>query len=107
MQRRIEARLAHNTDTGRNRLADPGAPGGTVSDHRSQLFAKGELQAAPTIKEFLITAADGKNYRTSHYNLDAIISVGYRVKSAVATRFRTWPRNSSANTSSKALCSTM
>jgi hypothetical protein len=40
----------------------------------------------------LTTAADGKNYRTKHYNLDAILSVGYRVKSAVATNFRIWSR---------------
>jgi hypothetical protein len=61
-----------------------------VNMHLRNIFAEGELQAGSVIQEFLITAADGKKYRTNHYNLDAIISVGYRVKSAVATRFRIW-----------------
>ena len=61
-----------------------------VSMHIRNVFAEGELQADSVIKEFLTTAADGKNYSTKYYNLDAIISVGYRVKSAVATRFRIW-----------------
>jgi hypothetical protein len=61
-----------------------------VNMHLRNVFAEGELQADSVIQEFLITAADGKRYRTNHYNLDAIISVGYRVKSAVATRFRIW-----------------
>lgn len=61
-----------------------------VNMHLRNIFAEGELQADSVIQEFLITAADGKKYRTNHYNLDAIISVGYRVKSAVATRFRVW-----------------
>ena len=61
-----------------------------VNMHLRNIFAEGELQAGSVIQEFLTTAADGKNYRTNHYNLDAIISVGYRVKSAVATRFRIW-----------------
>jgi hypothetical protein len=42
------------------------------------------------VKNFFTTAADGKNYATNFYNLDAIISVGYRVKSGVATQFRSW-----------------
>jgi hypothetical protein len=61
-----------------------------VNMHLRNIFAEGELQANSVIQEFLITAADGKNYTTKFYNLDAIISVGYRVKSAVATRFRIW-----------------
>jgi len=61
-----------------------------VNMHLRNIFAEGELQAGSVIQEFLITAADGKKYRTNHYNLDAIISVGYRVKSSVATRFRIW-----------------
>jgi len=61
-----------------------------ISMHLRNVLDEGELQANSVIKEFLITAADGKNYTTKHYNLDAIISVGYRVKSAVATRFRIW-----------------
>ena len=42
------------------------------------------------VRKFRTTAADGKNYLVSHYNLDMIISLGYRVKSAIATRFRRW-----------------
>ncbi len=61
-----------------------------VSMHLRNVFSEGELQLDSVIKEFLTTAADGKNYTTKYYNLDAIISVGYRVKSAVATRFRIW-----------------
>ena len=61
-----------------------------VSMHLRNVYAEGELPADSGVKEFLITAADGKNYPTKHYNLDAIISVGYRVKSVVATRFRIW-----------------
>jgi hypothetical protein len=61
-----------------------------VCMHIRNVFAEGELQADSVIQEFLTTAADGKNYTTKYYNLDAIISIGYRVKSAVATRFRIW-----------------
>jgi hypothetical protein len=61
-----------------------------VSMHLRNVFAEGELQADSVVKEFLTTAADGKNYGTNFYNLDAIISVGYRVKSRVATQFRIW-----------------
>jgi hypothetical protein len=51
---------------------------------------EGELELDSVIKDYLITAADGKGYYTKHYNLDAIISVGYRIKSQVATHFRQW-----------------
>jgi len=64
-----------------------------VSMHLRNIYAEGELQPTATIKEFLIVRQEGKRQvsRTvDHYNLDAIISVGYRVKSAVATRFRIW-----------------
>ena len=61
-----------------------------VSMHLRNVFAESELQADSVIKEFLTTAADGKNYSTNFYNLDAIISIGYRVKSRVATQFRIW-----------------
>ena len=61
-----------------------------INMHLKNIFEEGELMPSSVIKDFLITAADGKNYRTKFYNLDAIISVGYRVKSAVATRFRQW-----------------
>jgi len=61
-----------------------------VSMHIRNLFAEGELQADSVVKEFLTTAADGKKYTTKFYNLDVIISIGYRVKSHRGTQFRIW-----------------
>lgn len=61
-----------------------------ISLHLQNIFAEGELNENAVVKDFLTTAADGKKYRTKFYNLDAIISVGYRVKSHIATRFRQW-----------------
>jgi hypothetical protein len=58
--------------------------------HIRNVFAEGELQAGSVVKEFLTTAADGKTYTTKFYNLDVIISVGYRVKSHRGTQFRIW-----------------
>lgn len=62
----------------------------TVSEHPKNIFASGELDEDSVIRKFRITAADGKAYATNHYNLDAIISVGYRVNSVRATQFRQW-----------------
>jgi hypothetical protein len=61
-----------------------------IGQHLKSIFAEGELLQNSVVKDSFTTAADGKNYATRFYNLDAIISVGYRVKSAVATRFRIW-----------------
>jgi hypothetical protein len=64
-----------------------------VSMHLRNIYAEGELQPEATIQEFLIVRPEGSRQvsrSVEHYNLDAIISVGYRVKSAVATRFRIW-----------------
>ena len=61
-----------------------------VSEHIKNIFAEGELDEESVVRKFRTTAADGKNYLVSHYNLDMIISLGYRVKSAIATRFRRW-----------------
>ena len=61
-----------------------------ITLHIGNIFKEGELEANSVRKESLLTAADGKNYRTKFYNLDVIISVGYRVKSKVGTRFRQW-----------------
>ena len=61
-----------------------------VGQHLKNIFEERELSEISVVKNFFTTAADGKEYRTNYYNLDAIISVGYRVKSAVATRFRIW-----------------
>lgn len=61
-----------------------------VSLHTSNIFKEKELDANSVVKESLTTAADGKKYRTNYYNLDVIISVGYRVKSLRGTQFRQW-----------------
>lgn len=61
-----------------------------ISLHMKNCFAEEELDKESVVKDFLTTAADGKNYKTQHYNLDAIIAVGYRVNSKKATRFRQW-----------------
>lgn len=61
-----------------------------VSLHINNIFREGELMPNSVVKESLTTAGDGKNYRTKYYNLDVIISVGYRVKSPIGTRFRQW-----------------
>jgi len=62
----------------------------TINEHLRNIFQEQELPQDSVIRKFRTTAADGKNYSTNHYNLDAIISVGYRVKSHVATQFRIW-----------------
>ena len=59
-----------------------------ISQHVKNIFAEGELQANSVVKNYLTTAADGKSYDTEHYNLDMIISLGYRITSGVATTFR-------------------
>lgn len=61
-----------------------------ISEHISHIFAEGELDENSVIRKFRTTASDGKNYNTKHYNLDVIISVGYRVKSLRGTQFRIW-----------------
>ena len=61
-----------------------------VSMHIRNVFAERELQSESVVKEFLTTAADGKNYSVRFYNLDVIISVGYRVKSLRGVQFRIW-----------------
>ena len=61
-----------------------------ISKHLSNIFEEGELQEKSVISILETTAADGKNYATNFYNLDAIISVGYRVNSIQATHFRIW-----------------
>jgi len=61
-----------------------------IGQHIKNIFKEGELQQNSVVKDFFTTAADGKNYITNYYNLDMIISVGYRVKSSIATAFRQW-----------------
>lgn len=62
----------------------------TISEHIGNIFKEGELVEEAVVRNFRITAADGKNYDTGHYNLDVVISVGYRVKSPQGTQFRIW-----------------
>ena len=61
-----------------------------ISEHIKNIFAEGELDEASVVRKFRTTAVDGKSYLVAHYNLDMIISLGYRVKSLIATRFRRW-----------------
>jgi prophage maintenance system killer protein len=62
----------------------------TINDHIKNVFKEGELEENSVIRKYRITASDGKMYLTSFYNLDVIISVGYRVKSLQGTKFRIW-----------------
>tara|TARA_R110002050_G_scaffold84491_1_gene180363 strand:- start:9378 stop:10385 length:1008 start_codon:yes stop_codon:yes gene_type:complete len=61
-----------------------------ISLHIRNIFKEGELVENSVVKDYLTTAADGKDYSTNYYNLDVIISVGYRVKSHRGTQFRIW-----------------
>lgn len=61
-----------------------------VSEHIKHIFEEGELEENAVVRKFRTTAADGKNYNTTYYNLDMIISLGYRIKSTIATNFRRW-----------------
>ena len=62
----------------------------TVSEHISNVFKEGELEESRVVRKFRTTADDGKDYEVSYYNLDVIISVGYRIKSQRGTQFRIW-----------------
>jgi len=62
----------------------------TISEHIKNVFEEGELEENSVVRKFRTTAIDGKNYDTNYYNLDVIISVGYRVKSPQGTQFRIW-----------------
>lgn len=61
-----------------------------VSEHIKHIFEEGELDKDSVVRKFRTTASDGKKYNVTYYNLDMIISLGYRIKSSVATRFRQW-----------------
>ena len=65
----------------------------TINEHIANIFAEGELEGSATIRKFRIVRQEGKRQverEIEHYNLDVIISVGYRVKSQQGTRFRIW-----------------
>ena len=61
-----------------------------VSEHITHIFEEGELVKESVVRKFRTTASDGKNYNVLYYNLDMIISLGYRINSATATKFRQW-----------------
>ena len=61
-----------------------------INQHLKRIFEDGELVEDSVIKKYLTTAADGKNYQTNHYNLQAIIAVGFNVNNERAVRFRKW-----------------
>lgn len=73
------------------KLFERGIP--TINEHIKNIFKEEELTESSVIRKFRITATDGKTYQTNHYNLDVIISVGYRVKSKRGTQFRIWATN--------------
>lgn len=62
----------------------------TITEHIQNIFKEGELEENSVCRKFRHAANDGKNYDTKYYNLDVIISVGYRVKSKQGTQFRIW-----------------
>ena len=61
-----------------------------VNIHLRNIFEDKELEREAVVKEYLITASDGKNYRTKYYSLDIILAVGYRVRSPRGVQFRRW-----------------
>lgn len=62
----------------------------TISEHLQNLFAEGELEESSVVRNFRTTAADGKRYDVAYYNLEAVLAVGFRVKSPRGTQFRKW-----------------
>lgn len=62
----------------------------TISEHLQNLFAEGELEESSVVRNFRTTAADGKSYDVVYYNLEAVLAVGFRVKSPRGTQFRKW-----------------
>lgn len=91
-QTKIQARLENETVwlTQAQLIELFGKAKSTISEHIKNIFEEGELEENSVVRNFRITAADGKDYQTNHYNLDVIISVGYRVKSLQGTKFRQW-----------------
>ena len=61
-----------------------------ISEHIKHIFEEDELNEESVVRNFRTTSSDGKNYNILHYNLDMIISLGYRIKSKIATNFRKW-----------------
>lgn len=67
-----------------------GSSKANVSEHIKHIFEEEELEKDSVVRNFRTTASDGKSYQTKYYNLDMIISLGYRIKSKIATQFRQW-----------------
>ena len=67
-----------------------GSSKANISEHIKHIFEERELERDSVVRKFRATAADSKTYEIEHYNLDMIISLGYRVKSNIATKFRIW-----------------
>lgn len=61
-----------------------------INQHLKRIFADNELDEAAVIKQYLTTAADGKNYQVKHYSLQAIIAVGFQIENERAVQFRKW-----------------
>lgn len=61
-----------------------------ISEHIKHIFEEGELDEVSVVRKFRTTSADSKSYNVTYYNLDMIISLGYRIKSKIATHFRKW-----------------
>lgn len=70
-----------------------GSSKANVSEHIKHIFEENELNKSSVVRKFRTTASDGKNYTVEHYNLDMVISLGYRIKSKTATQFRIWATN--------------
>jgi death-on-curing family protein len=88
---RLEKETVWLTQKQMAELFNKGIP--TINEHIKNIFKEGELAENSVIRNFRITASDGKMYDTKFYNLDVIISVGYRVKSKQGTQFRIWATN--------------
>lgn len=88
LQVRLDGQTVWLTQAGMAELFQASVP--NVNIHIRNIFDEKELGQEAVIKEYLITAADGKNYRTKHYKLDMILAVGYRVRSLRGTQFRQW-----------------
>ena len=65
----------------------------SISEHIKNIFSEGELDENSVVRKIRTTAADGKNYLVSYYNLDVILAVGFRVRSPRGTQFRQWANN--------------
>jgi len=92
IQVRLEDETAWLSQMAMSELFQTSVP--NVSMHLRNIFREGELHPDSVVKDYLTTAADGKNYMTRYYNLDVIISVGYRVRSHRGTQFRQWATES-------------